>query len=174
MKRRVLLILTIIMSILFSFTAGHFFSCENTEIYDEHLRLFLTEKFSTEDLSIECILEPFVHFLVRQKNADAKQESYIFLLSKEMGLSQEGYNGLIHLGILLDPEHAINEIIVIDHDETQGFMDYIMESGFIEEIKNSPDIKEVDAVSGATLSSQAIKKAVLRSLHRYRTEVLKQ
>lgn len=118
--------------------------------------------FEGSPVEVEKVTGPFEYYSITSNG-----ENYIFLLTEKMNTSRQGYNGLVHLGILLNEELGIERIILTSHQETQGFIDYIWESGFIEDLKESKDLHSVDVISGATLSCQAIKMAVISSIEMY-------
>jgi Na+-translocating ferredoxin:NAD+ oxidoreductase RnfG subunit len=86
------------------------------------------------------------------------------LLSSPYSDNIKGFNGPTPLQIALDGNGKIIEVRVLDNDETPSFLNRVINAGFmdswngltIEEAIN----KEVDAVSGATYSSNGIQKSL--------------
>ena len=86
------------------------------------------------------------------------------LLSSPYSDNIKGFNGPTPLQIVLDGNGKIIEVRVLDNDETPSFLNRVINAGFmdswngltIEEAIN----KEVDAVSGATYSSNGIKNSL--------------
>ncbi len=86
------------------------------------------------------------------------------LLSSPYSDNIKGFNGPTPLQIALDGNGKIIEVRVLDNDETPSFLNRVINAGFmdswngltIEEAIN----KEVDAVSGATYSSNGIKNSL--------------
>ena len=81
-----------------------------------------------------------------------------------------GFNGVIPMEInILDGK--IENIQILDNDETPGFLRKVTNSGLIEKFygltpKEAVNL-EIDAVSGATYSSTAIIKSVKRTMEVY-------
>lgn len=86
------------------------------------------------------------------------------LLSSPYSDEIKGFNGPTPLQIALDGNGKIIEVRVLDNNETPNFLKRVFDAGFleawngltIEEALN----KEVDAVSGATYSSNSIKNSL--------------
>jgi len=82
--------------------------------------------------------------------------------------SGSGYGGTIDILVSLSDLETINAISIINHMETPGLGARIVESGFTEQFKGVAisDVKlrkdngQIDAISGATISSLAVVKAV--------------
>lgn len=82
--------------------------------------------------------------------------------------SGSGYGGTIDILVSLSDLETINGISIINHMETPGLGARIVESSFTEQFKGVPisDVKlrkddgQIDAISGATISSLAVVKAV--------------
>ena len=86
------------------------------------------------------------------------------LLSSPYSDEIKGFNGPTPLQIALDKDGKIIEIRVLDNDETPGFLKKVVNAGFLESW-NGLNVeealnKEVDAVSGATYSSNGIQKSL--------------
>ncbi|WP_051534041.1 FMN-binding protein [Desulfitibacter alkalitolerans] len=79
----------------------------------------------------------------------------------------DGYGGPLFLAVLINQDGIIKEIVLLDHKEDLSFLLKIEGQGFFERFKNNgiTDVlgnqHNVDAVSGATVSSDAIAKAVI-------------
>ena len=76
----------------------------------------------------------------------------------------KGFNGPTPLQIALDDNGKIIEVRVLDNEETPGFLNRVINAGFLDSWNGlTPEEalnKEVDAVSGATYSSNGIKKSL--------------
>ena len=86
------------------------------------------------------------------------------LLSSPYSDDIKGFNGPTPLQIALDEKGKIIEVRVLDNDETPGFLNRVINAGFLNSwngltAKEALD-KEVDAVSGATYSSNGIKNSL--------------
>lgn len=74
--------------------------------------------------------------------------------------SQSGYNGEIRLALGVDPEGAIRGMRVLTHSETAGFGARCEEPGYLETFVGVTAAKDVDAITGATYTTKAIREAV--------------
>ncbi|MBR4391402.1 MAG: FMN-binding protein [Bacteroidales bacterium] len=86
------------------------------------------------------------------------------LLSSPFSDDIKGFNGPTPLQIALDTKGKIIEVRVLDNDETPGFLKKVINAGFLESwngltVEEALN-KEVDAVSGATFSSNSIKNSL--------------
>ena len=83
-----------------------------------------------------------------------------------------GYGGDINILIGLNSDKTIKEIVVLSHTETPGLGSKITESAFLdqfeglglEELKLSKEGGRVDAITGATISSEAMVTGVKQAL----------
>lgn len=79
-----------------------------------------------------------------------------------------GYAGPIPILIIVDKESKMQEIVLLPHDETPGFMTAVKNEGLLEKwIGATPEEAsqmEVDTISGATMSSDAIIRGVQQRL----------
>ena len=86
-------------------------------------------------------------------------------------VSEKGYGGAIKLICGINPDGTINKISTLSHSETAGIGSKVADnsSGYGEKYKgvNTDNYEDVDAVSGATISSKAYKKAVGDALAAY-------
>lgn len=97
------------------------------------------------------------------KNASGKVIGTV-LLSSPYSDEIKGFNGPTPLQIALDEKGKIIEVRVLNNNETPSFLKRVVDTGFLnswngltaEEALN----KEVDAVSGATYSSNGIKNSL--------------
>lgn len=84
----------------------------------------------------------------------------------------KGFNGPMPLQIALDLDGKIIEVRLLDNHETPSFLKRVIDAGFlkswdgltVEEALN----KEVDAISGATYSSNGIQKTLKARLEVYK------
>ena len=74
------------------------------------------------------------------------------------GVGADGFAGNIYVEVVVDGSGQIASITVTEHGETESFMEMV-EMQLIPEIINAQST-EVDAVVGATLSSEALIRAV--------------
>ncbi|PCH72697.1 MAG: hypothetical protein COB98_11570 [Flavobacteriaceae bacterium] len=87
----------------------------------------------------------------------------IYLESTDIVANIRGYAGAINMGVFIDEKGDIIEAVHISSRETQSYLATIKRAGFYQQfekvnIKNGG--QELDAVSGATLSSEAMASTV--------------
>ena len=86
------------------------------------------------------------------------------LLSSPYSDEIKGFNGPTPLQIALDKDGKIIEVRVLSNNETPSFLKRVVDAGFLNSwngltVKEALD-KEVDAVSGATYSSNGIQRSL--------------
>ena len=86
------------------------------------------------------------------------------LLSSPYSDDVMGFNGPIPLQIAFDNDGKIIEVRVLENNETPKFLQRVIDAGFLESwngltVEEALN-KEVDAVSGATYSSNGIKNSL--------------
>lgn len=99
------------------------------------------------------------------------------LLSAPYSTSVHGYNGPTPLLIALDAENRIKDVVLMANQETPRFAQRVEENGFytswngltIEEAL----AKQVDAVSGATFTSNGVKNSLRARLQAYQRQLKK-
>lgn len=103
-------------------------------------------------------------FALNFKNTEEKKYVY--------NVKTNGKNGNINFLIVFSEEQIIEELIFISHKETSGRGDKIEKPEFINKIlgQNTSNIK-IDNITGATYSSNAVKKGVEQASYHMR-EVL--
>jgi len=97
------------------------------------------------------------------KNASGKIIGSV-LLSSPLNDDIKGFNGPMPLQIALDLDGKIIEVRLLDNHETPNFLKRVTDAGFINSwngltVEEALQ-KEVDAVSGATYSSNGIQKTL--------------
>lgn len=97
------------------------------------------------------------------------------LLSMPYSASVNGYNGTTPLLIALDAENHITDVVMRDHHETPRFAQRVEESGLYQSWDGlSVDealAKNVDAVSGATYTSNGVKNTLAVRLKAYQRQL---
>lgn len=92
---------------------------------------------------------------------------YVFMLSTK------GYGGEIKLCCGIKEDGSIDQIKTLSHSETSGIGSKVVDNGSDYRTryqgKNAEDYDSVDAVTGATISSKAYKKAVAAAFEAYNT-----
>ena len=75
-------------------------------------------------------------------------------------VNQKGNGGNINIEITLEDGKVVS-YTVLSHNETPAYYDKVEKEDYINKlVQNSSDLNNVDTVSGATISSQALKKAL--------------
>lgn len=114
--------------------------------------------------------------LVRSERAKDSIEMYPAFFKNEFvgaaieGSSEKGFSGLIKIMVGFEPDGKIKNIAVLEQKETPGLGTKIKDVKFIEQYRNknpsafnlkvAKDGGEVDALTGATISSRAFSEAV--------------
>ena len=89
----------------------------------------------------------------------------------------KGFNGPTPLLIALDAEGRIKNVVLLENQETPNFAQHVVEGGLFE-AWNGLTVdealgKEVDAVSGATYTSNGVKKSLKARLEAYQRQLKK-
>ena len=89
----------------------------------------------------------------------------------------KGFNGPTPLIIALDAEGRIKTVALLDNEETPRFAQRVVEGGLYE-AWNGLTVdealgKDVDAISGATYTSNGVKKSLLARLKAYQRQLKK-
>ncbi len=88
-------------------------------------------------------------------------------------MQQKGYGGNIKLICGIKNDGTIEAVKTLSHGETSGIGSKVVDngSGYREKYagKSADDYDKVDAVSGATISSKAYKKAIASAFEAYKT-----
>ncbi len=84
---------------------------------------------------------------------------------------QQGWGGPMDVGAWINTNGSLEKLIVLDHRETPVFFEILKNQKYFDQYiqKNIQDPfelhQDIDGISGATISSQAIAKAAQRSAH---------
>ena len=89
----------------------------------------------------------------------------------------KGFNGPTPLLIALDAEGRIKDVVLLENEETPRFAQRVVEGGLYE-AWNGLTVdealrKDVDAVSGATYTSNGVKKSLVARLKAYQRQLKK-
>ena len=89
----------------------------------------------------------------------------------------KGFNGPTPLLIALDADGRIKKIVLLDNQETPNFAKRVVEGGLYE-AWNGLTVdealgKDVDAISGATYTSNGVKKSLVARLKAYQRQLKK-
>ncbi len=102
-----------------------------------------------------------------------KKELGTALISSNFGTDAQGYGGKLSLLIALDTVHVIQQVELLQHNETQEFIEHLTDDGLLEKWNglvadtNTFKLSSADVVSGATYSSTAVIQGVKGTLSAY-------
>ena len=87
----------------------------------------------------------------------------------------KGFNGPTPLLIALDAEGRINNVVLLENQETPNFAKRVVDGGLYQAwngltVDEALD-KQVDAVSGATFTSNGVKKSLIARLKAYQKQL---
>lgn len=86
----------------------------------------------------------------------------------------EGFNGPTPLLIIIDADGRIKEVVLLENQETPRFVQRVVDGGLFESwngLKPEEAInKEVDAISGATYTSNGVKNSLIARLKAYQKQ----
>lgn len=81
-------------------------------------------------------------------------------------VTEQGYSSKLKLEIKIENDKVIAIEVI---EENDSFFDKVMNAKYTDTLKNNQDnLEECDTVSGATISSRALKKALINTLNDYR------
>ena len=107
------------------------------------------------------------------KKDDRSDDGYTFN-TKDIAPDIQGVGGPIEMLVRLDKNGNIVDVKILSHNETPEYAKGITEPSFLNQFKgkNADDDfiigKDVDAVTGATISSKAVIDTLKTSLQRYK------
>ena len=84
-----------------------------------------------------------------------------------------GYGGMVPVVVAFSPDGTIGNVVMMDNSETPGMGSKIADEAFVESFigRNAAPmtLEEIDAVTGATISSRAALNAVNLTIAEYRS-----
>ena len=139
-----------------------FSSCSNYKPSEKDLPIeTLTELRAAFPKATYVELTEKVTYAVKDEKG---KEIGTVLLSSPYSDEIMGFNGPTPLQIAMDAEGKIIEVRLLDNDETPNFLNRVIKAGFLDSwnglTAEEALKKEVDAVSGATYSSNAIQNSL--------------
>lgn len=91
-----------------------------------------------------------------------------------ISVTEKGYGGKIEIMVGIDFEGAVSGVSVLSHNETPGLGANAAKDKFLGQYKGAAETQsvtkdggEIDAVTGATITSRAVTKAVNSALEKY-------
>ena len=149
-----------------------FSSCAQPPVRLPELPLEQVTPYFSEAAEVQTIDTSFY----RIKNANGKQIGTL-LFSMPYAEAVKGYNGNTPLLIALDAENRIMRVVVLPNHETPRFAERVEAGGLYDSwngltVEEALD-KQVDAVSGATYTSNGVKNTLIVRLQAYQRQLQK-
>ncbi len=122
---------------------------------------------NTETLTLR---QPFPHQILK----DQSQQLVGYVIeTDEASTTAQGFGGPVPLRLYLDSCFRLRHIEILKNHETPAYLELIIKSGLLDRLVAFDHIRpdSVDAVSLATLTSQAIIQGVTATLLRARSEL---
>ena len=88
----------------------------------------------------------------------------------------QGYGGYIRIIVGIDPKGVIEGVRILEHQETPGLGAKISDKSFLKQFigKNAGNIavrRDIDAITGATISSKAVTDAINKAVNEFLAKV---
>jgi NosR/NirI family transcriptional regulator, nitrous oxide reductase regulator len=169
MKSHLLLILFIIL-----FLTGTLYSVQRRTAVSQlpAAGTDLARKFFPEALSFKERQQPFPYITAM----DGQKALGYALLTENLKLNIQGYGGPVPLAIAFAPDGKVLDLTALPNNESPsytGALDIFLRQ-FINRSRHDPLVlgQDIDAISRATVTSDAVTSTVKAALHRFTTEVL--
>lgn len=125
------------------------------------------KKFSNDSINVRLLPSVDMYFAaIKDNNQEVKQ---IYLESSEVIKNIRGYAGDINVGVMLNADGSIAEVYHISSKETESYLQKIKNAGYYEQYQHTSltnGEQQIDAVSGATLTTEAIAKTITALIHK--------
>jgi len=178
LKKSLIVIVVLLVMFAVGWQGGKFFNysfSENTEnITDKPTSVTLEEVkylFPKAVSFSEDALKQIVVF-----DAQKKTIGYI-ISSRPYSDSLVGFAGPVHFIMGIDTQNKLVGIKLTEHNESPGYIDFISKEGFFLKLKDVPLTKiinePIDAVSGASMTTNAIIKALKQKTAEYNNTIIK-
>lgn len=144
---------------------------ENGKVTKEELEKITkhVKNLFSNAVKIDGKLAEFGPFL-KIKSSD---KDFIYLETQHNLNHIRGYGGPIQLGVLIDANGNIQQVQHVSSKETESYLEKIHRRGYYDQFKGLPLEKEhdIDAVSGATLTTEAIAETTTALIDLYHPEI---
>lgn len=120
----------------------------------KHAKSFTNQ---SENTSIHTSIDMYYATILDNENVD------IYLESTDLIKNIRGYAGEIQIGVFINKEGYIKRVEHIASKETKSYLSDIKKAGFYKQFRKvslANGNQEIDAISGATITSKAIAKTV--------------
>ena len=136
------------------------FSKEGEELISKHARSLFSNQIKIEPLFAEngmCL------------SVDSEGKQFIYIESQHNFNHIRGYGGPIQIGVLITEEGKLERVQHISSKETDSYLSKIYKQGFYNHFTSIPLEKahRIDAVSGATLTTEAIAETTSALVEHY-------
>ncbi len=156
-----------------------------TSILTMNMFVFILDKIGVKSkLDFKKCITPFIVMLIfmvvvtltsynKLTKVDLTDPNYEILSTSKVGskvtyiVTEKGYSSLIKLSITIDNGKVVEGKLL---DQNDSFFQRVIDADFINTLVSSNNIKDVDTVSGATISSTAVKKAFINTVNDYNNE----
>jgi hypothetical protein len=78
----------------------------------------------------------------------------------------KGYNGITDMGVIIDSEALVQKVNLISSQDTRSYVRLIQRQRYFDQYVGYSANKEIKTITGATVTSQAIKETIDCSLER--------
>lgn len=124
------------------------------------------KQFSNDTINVRLL--PSINMYYATIKDDEGNVKQIYIESTEIIKNIRGYAGDINVGVMLNKNGSIASVHHISSKETESYLQKIKNAGFYEQFEQVSLTKghqEIDAVSGATITSEAMAKTVSALVH---------
>lgn len=125
------------------------------------------KKFSNDSINVQLIPSIDMYFAtIKDESGKVKQ---VYLESTEIIRNIRGYAGDINVGVMLNADGSIADVYHISSKETESYLQKIKTAGYYEQYKKTTltkGVQQIDATSGATLTTETIAKTVTALIHK--------
>lgn len=171
--------------IVITIVAGFSLGFVNDLTLEPKAKAKLTKKVNALKMVLPVFDNDLVSEMVRIKSEVAKDSIEIYPASQSgkfvgaavIGASEKGFSGLVKIMVGFKPDGVIQDIVVLEQKETPGLGTKMKEDKFLGQFRDknpsSFDLKvtkdggEVDALTGATISTRAFTEAAQSAYNEY-------
>jgi NosR/NirI family nitrous oxide reductase transcriptional regulator len=166
LRHRIYVVVFVVVVLAVSFAWGLALKAKEPRLSTDEVRAFAGTTGETEERG-----RPFRHWRVMLSD---RGEAVVFT-SADAGYEPVGYGGPINVLVLLAPDGTVEKVKLLEHMETPSYMRGV--DAFLEKFRGVPASaaltvgEDLDAMTRATVSSEAIADAVRLSARRAATEI---
>jgi NosR/NirI family nitrous oxide reductase transcriptional regulator len=166
LRRRIYVAAFVVVVLAVSFAWGLVLKAKEPGLSADEVRAFAGATGEPEERG-----RPFHHWRV----ALGDGEGGVVFTSADAGYEPTGYGGPINVLVLLAPDGTVKKVKLLEHTETPSYMRGV--DAFVEKFRGAPASapltvgEDIDAMTRATVSSEAIADAVRLSARRAASEI---